>query len=817
MKNKSDKRDKSSVIEKLKSFIPILFMVVLGVVYFYPEFESKRIMGSDRAQSVANNQARFDYPEKEGIDKFVIWNPGIFSGTSALYSGVSVYNPYHFVSNALLTVFRSKGALIFIISLILSYLLARKMGYSCMLSFLMAFSITFTLTNVILYKEGHESKIYTLAFVPLIMWGLYTLFEKRALLQGAVLLVLGIGFSVYTRHPQMSYYLFLILLPFLAIQLFFLIKSKDYSFLAKVVLVGIISALIGLGGNTDRLWNMKTHLDISMRGKKILTVNKDNTEGDTSKKRSSGLEWDYAMGWSNTFPDMMTAVIPGFTGGSYSEKISKEHPLYKKYKIEAAPLYWKESFSIAPTYLGVISIFFLFLTLIFNRNKWTVGLSLGVLLSVLLSFGSNMAWFQKIFFEFVPLYNRFRAPQSILSVAVFILPIASFAFLYKLRDDEFKQSLGKNLFYAIGGFLVFLLFATFVMPSFYSFSSQIDPNLASQGADVNDFIEARKAFLQSDGKRAIILILLVATLVILYVKDKVKYNMMILGITLITMFDLLSINHRYYDWSLFKNEAQINALYNPRAVDNQILQVEKNREDYRVLDLSVNTFNSGSSSYYHNTIGGYSPLKHRRYQDAIEGYISKLDMNVLNMLNTKYVIKQDGNLLPNPQALGIGWFVNDVKYVTDANEEYAALAETNIAESAIVIESEFKEVLNNVSLNGYSTNNRVEFSSYHPDKITYKVKSDGSNLLVLSEMFTDNGMWKATIDGAESEIIRANYLLRAIVVPDGEHEVVFECRPESFYSGRMITLGFGIITLILLALSIYKTINSPNLDLPSKA
>ena len=190
-------------------------------------------------------------------------------------------------------------------------------------------------------------------------------------------------------------------------------------------------------------------------------------------------------------------------------------------------------------------------------------------------------------------------------------------------------------------------------------------------------------------------------------------------------------------------------------------------------------------------------------------------MNVLIMLNTKYVIKQDGNLLPNPQALGIGWFVKDIVYVASADEEYAALAETDPAQSAIVLESEFKESLKDVSFNGGSLDNSVEYLNYHPDKISYKVKSDGSNLLVLSEMYTDNGMWKATIDGEESEIIRVNYLLRAIAVPDGEHEIVFECRPESFYTGRLITLAFGVITFLLLAYNLFLLRGEKNILTPA--
>tara|TARA_Y100000385_G_scaffold291068_1_gene367032 strand:- start:12621 stop:15053 length:2433 start_codon:yes stop_codon:yes gene_type:complete len=799
MDSKSNKSDKKNLTSKLQTFIPILALILLGLVYFLPEFQGERIMGSDRGQSISNNQARRVYAETQDIDKFVIWNPGIFAGTSSLYSGVSKLNIYHTIASTLQSILKSKGAMIFMISLLLSYFLARGMGFSWLLSFLMAVSITFSLTNIILYKEGHESKIYTLVFIPLILWGFYALFEEKSLLKGALLLILGIGFSVYTRHPQMSYYLFLMMTPFFLIQLIYLIKGKEYQYLGKLIIVGLISVVIGLGSNADRLWNMNSHLEISMRGDKILSS--PATETNTEKK-SSGLDWEYAMQWSNSFPDMMTAIIPGFTGGSYAEKISKDSPLYKKYKIEAAPLYWKDFFSVAPTYLGVISIFFLVMTLIFYRTKWTIGLSFAILLSVLLSFGSNLEWFQRLFFDFVPMYNKFRAPQSILSVTVFVIPVVSMAFLYKLDDKEFKNELGKKLFYAMGGFLVFLLFATFIMPYFYDFSSKIDQNLAAQGADVSDFVQARKDFLRSDGKRAIALIAMVITLIVLYVNGKIKYSALVIGIIVLTLFDLLTVNKRYYSWDLYKNSGQISALYNSRNIDKEILALEKNREDYRVLDLSINTFNSGKTSYYHNTIGGYSPLKQRRYQDVIEKHIARFDMGVLNMLNTKYIIQKDGKLAVNNQANGIGWFVNELKYVQNPDEEIEAMSDLNLKNTAVIHEGEFKEILADLDFNT-SSSDYIKYTSYHPDRIEYEVFSSGNNLAVFSEMFTDNEMWKAYIDGNEVDIIRSNYLLRSLKVPSGLHKVVFECKPESFFKGRWIALGFGLFTILILFANIY--------------
>ena len=775
----------------LKKFWPILVMIVLSAIYFKPEFDGKVILGSDSSQGLAKDRARQVYTEKTG-DNY-LWNPGIFSGMDVLHGATTNSNIYKYFMKAKHSL-SSRGFGIFLICLLISYILAQIMGLTKLLSLIMAFAITFSLNNIVLYKVGHFSKIDTLIYSPLILAGIYVLFEKSKYLLGAFLLTIGIGLSIYTRHPQMNYYLVLLIFPYLIIKSISFIKEKQFVKLGKIVLAGIVALTLGLGSNIDRVWNLKVHSEASMRGKKILTTNESNV-ADTDKP-ITGLDWEYAMAWSNNTTDLVSTIIPGFSGGSSSEIITPDHPLAKKYGMKAAPLYWGGlPFTESPMYLGVIFVFLMILTLSNTKSIWVWGLFIGVLFTVLISLGKNLEGLQRILFDYFPLYNKFRAPSSILNVTGYIIPVLGSLILHAIYKKTESGMTTKKLWIVSGSFMTFILICMTILPDLTGLSNPADDRYVQQGLQLFDLLDARKEYINSDSLRAVLLIGLTSIAIHFYLKNKIKYNVMLLGIFGLIAFDMLTVNARYYRFDDYKSKVQAYRVPALRPADRQILSIEKNREDYRLLDLSINTYNNTASSYYHNTIGGYSPVKYQRYQDIIDRHILKGNMNVLNMLNTKYIINQQGQLQGNSQAHGTAWFVKNVEFASTPDQEIALLDSISTANTAIINENEFGNQLSELNIQN-SEDGKIELVNYTPDEINYTSSSSSDQLAVFSEIWMDGKQWRLYIDGNESNLIRANYLLRSAVIPKGDRSIQLKFEPKSFYMGGTYTLLFGLVVLL---------------------
>ena len=785
----------------IKKAWPFLIMLIFVFIYFQPEFEGKKILGADSSQYKALGAARKHYTDQTG-DSY-IWNPGIFSGTSSVYGAVSPLNVYHRLSVAR-KIFISRGAWTFFLCLFFSYLLGIRMKFSKLLSLGLAFAITLGMSNIILYKVGHFAKIETLVITPFILMGIYVLFEQRKLLLGGGLLAFALGFSLYTRHPQMSYYLFLMMLPYVILKLIQFIKNKEYGNLTKIVAFGIMAVVIAVGGNIDRLWNMKVHGEASMRGGKILKeVAVDNTTTNEDETSKNGLGWEYAMAWSNTTPDVIATIIPGYAGGGAREIIDKESILAKKYGMKEAPLYWGGlPFTESPMYLGAILFFLMFLALYTSRSVWLWGLFAGVILSILISYGKNIEWFQRLIFDYLPYYNKFRAPQSILNITLYFIPVIGFVFLHKLFTIEDKKSLLKPLYIVTGSTLGLVLFFMLLAPNYFEMTTQADQRYVQQGLQLGDLIQARKDLLFSDTLRTLIYIALAAGIIWLFVVEKIKYSTMIIVVIVLISFDWITANSRYYSLDEYQTISNINRNYNPRPADQQILSIEKQRENYRVLDLSINTFNSGSGSYFHNTIGGYSPVKFQRYQDMIDRHISKINMGVLAMLNTKYVITQDGKVQQIDHN-GVAWFVDTINTVSSPEEEISALNNMNTKTTAVVLDADFDNYISGFDPE-VDPNSSIAIENYTPDKITYITKSSTDQFAVFSETWMDGESWIAYLDGEEVPFVRANYILRGLKIPAGEHNIVFDYHPKSQYLGGKIALVFGLIGLLFLIFGIRK-------------
>jgi uncharacterized membrane protein YfhO len=369
-----------------------------------------------------------------------------------------------------------------------------------------------------------------------------------------------------------------------------------------------------------------------------------------------------------------------------------------------------------------------------------------------------------------------------------------------LKNNKNKETYLKPLYIVTGSLIAFVLLLMVFVPSFYELTSQGDQRYVKQGLQLKDLIDARKDLLTKDTLRAILYILLTAGVLYFYFKNKLKYNTMILVIIVLISVDWLTINARYYSFDQYKKVAAINNAYTPRTADKQILAIEPARENYRVLDLSINTFNSGSGSYYHNTIGGYSPVKFQRYQDLIEGPISKFNRGVLGMLNTKYIITQDEKVQGFANN-GVAWFTNKIIKVSSPEEEIGMLDSINTKTTSVVFDKEFSNYIDNFQPKNDASAS-VSIINYTPDRIDYQTKTASEQFLVFSEMWMDGESWKAYIDGEKVPFVRANYMLRALRIPSGEHTITFEYKPQSQYLGGKIALVFGFLGLAFLFLGL---------------
>ena len=488
-------------------------------------------------------------------------------------------------------------------------------------------------------------------------------------------------------------------------------------------------------------------------------------------------------------------------GGSSGESVSPKSALGKKLRLrksEKMPIYWGDlPFTSGPSYFGAV-IFFLFLlgALIYpGPVKWWLVSAVG--LTMLLSMGKNFEFFNRLLFDYFPLFNKFRTPNSVLSVTTFIVPILSGLAISRVLDIKEKRSLIKPLIIAtgvVGGISLLLLL---LGGSIFDFSSLSDARYEQMGLPSNLLEDHRASALSKSSLRTLLFVLGAAAMIYLYLIDKVKPIVLILTVGLLSLVDMMGVNLRYVNSDSFVSDREYRQYFNPRPVDKQIM--EDSDTHYRVLDLTINTFNSSQSSYHHKTIGGYHAAKLQRYQDIIDYHISKNNQNVLDMLNTKYIISKGNGDQPgariNPSALGNAWFVNNLTYVPTPDDEIAQLSSFDPRGEAVVHE-EFRSVIGS---DAFTKSGTIKLTQYTPNALNYTSQSDSDQFAVFSEVWygPDKG-WNLYIDGQPAPLLRANYILRAAKIPAGTHEIEMRFEPESYAKGSSIALISSILSLLLI-------------------
>ncbi len=792
--------------------LAVLCFVVLTMVYFKPiVFDNKTLPQSDTVSAVGMVKDASDHQKETG--EYCGWTGGMFGGMPAsTVLGIPAFNVFNELNQVGSLGFDYYSAGILLLCLLIVYISLLCLGCSVPLSILGAVATAFVSYNFIIIQVGHVTKAYAIAnMIPTIV-GLYLLFKEEKPWKGALLLLFGTGMLIASSHVQIDYYTLLILAcMWVAYGVYAVLNKTLVTFLKRTALVIAIGILAILPASVNLFPSYEYGKD-TMRGGQVL-------EQKEETPKNNGLDIDYAFSWSQGIAESYTLLVPNFYGGSSHETLKQDAPLRQRYGVPQAPTYWGDQpFTSGPVYAGAI-ICFLFILGFFvvkGPEKWWI--LAGVLFGLILSWGRNLMFVNEFLFYHLPLYSKFRTPAMALVMVTTLMSLFAVITLKQIFTDPAPERYKKPLWYSAGitGGLCFI-FAV-LGPSLFSFTTPNDAALSGQWpADALESLrQTRIALLKADAWRSFLLVAIGACLLACYIGKKMKATPVLLLMAAVVLLDLWTIDRRYLNEEHFQKPQESEV--RPSDIDIAIMQDPD--PHYRVFNAASNTFNESMTSYFHKSIGGYSPVKLRRYQDLIDYHLSRpLNVKVLNMLNAKYFIvpgQAGGGVQLNEAALGNAWFVNDLQWVKTNNEEIEALSAFDPAHTAVVHE-EFRALLaKNDAVSGAtvaadsandatggatraasdSTSSPIRLTTYKPNYLAYQSESTKDGVVVFSEIYYPKE-WTAYIDGKEVPHFRVNYVLRGLWVPEGSHQIEFKHQTQHIALWRSLSNGGSILALLV--------------------
>ena len=825
----------------LPDLIAILAFVLLSFAYFFPaDIENRILFQHDTAAGAGAGQEVKEYYEQTGERSR--WTNSLFGGMP-MYQIAPSYDStksLQWVQKAYQLFLPDYVCLTFMLMLGF-YILLRVFGIPVWLAGLGGIMWAFSSYFFILISAGHIWKFITLAYVPPTIAGIVLAYRGK-LLWGGILTALFVALQITSNHVQMSYYFFFVILFFVGAYFEKAWRTKTLPQFFKASAVLIVAALVGIAANVSNLYHTYAYSKETMRGKSELVQT-----GDAAKQTSSGLDRDYITQWSYGIDETLTLLVPNFKGGasaalSQSETaMSKANPMYSSLYGSLTQYFGTQPMTSGPVYVGAFVLFLFVLGCFIVKGPLKWALIGATFFSIVLSWGKNFMPLTDFFIDYVPLYNKFRAVSSILVIAEFTIPLlAIFALKRLLEEPEIlkqeKKPLGISLLLT-AGIALLLAIAPGSIGSGYvpaqeaqmlqnAVNQQMIPANELSGILAN-LGEMRAELVSSDALRSFIIIGIGCSLLWLYASGKLRSSLTIAGITILCLADMWGVNKRYLNDAQFVPHSIRTETFTKTNTDELILQ--DTSLDYRVLNFATSTFDDNNTSYWHKSVGGYHPAKLRRYQEMIEHHISpemqaaykaiataggemdSVDANkfrILNMLNTKYFIfpaGQQRQTVPilNPHTYGNAWFVNKVQYVNNANEEIDALDSIIPTETAVV-DARFKDVLKGTTESYKDSLSSIRLTSYTPNRLTYETNNAQDGIAVFSEIYYPDG-WHVTIDGQPAELARADYILRTMYVPAGQHTIEMRFDPTSLHVtegiayGALALLVIGIIVAVLIA------------------
>lgn len=800
----------------------IVGFAVLSAIYFYPVMEGKDLPQMDNTHAIGAAQELKQYEQATGEQSQ--WTNSMFGGMPAYQiKGDASNNIFHGLSRWIRFGLPYTTMAIVFLYMLGFYMLMMSMKMNKWVAVAGAVAFAFGSYNLIIIVAGHITKAYAIALMPTVIAGVmltYNATNLRQRIGGGVYTTVALGLELAYNHVQITYYLALAMIPLVVAKLIYAIRDKVQKefWINSAVLVGA-AALAILPGVTN-LWTTYEYGKYSIRGASELTARTSEAQKET------GLDREYAFSWSYGLHETPTLLIPNVVGGA-SEAIGYDNKAVAKMDGQIRDVvatqvtkYWGgRSFTSGPVYAGAVVCFLFFIGLFYynGREKWWI--IAATILSIMLAWGKNFAVFNDFMFYHFPLYNKFRTVEMALVIASVTIPLLGMLGLKEIWDNPERIRYEAGKFFGAIGLTAGIAVVIAVMPSvFYDFMSADE--IAQFGEMVKEnpiydtlrqaIIEARIELTVSDAMRSAVFILLASSALWFFSTRHLNEKTAMATIIVLILIDMWQIDKRYLGEKNFEKK-RTTSEFVMSAADKMILA---DKEPHRVMSLYVNPFNEVRTSYFHQSVGGYHGAKLRRYQDVIDRYLSTeyqmiagalrnqdyeniektLRMSpALNMLNTKYLIYNPNQQpIVNPYAMGAAWYVEDVKIADSADEAIAAIGSTDLRTTAII------EGVATTTALGADSMSTVVRTKYAPDVLEYKTSSKESGVVVFSEIYYDKG-WHAYIDGKETDIMHADYILRALNVPAGEHTIRFEFRPESYRQGNIISMVGSILILVLIS------------------
>lgn len=786
--------------------LAVIGFILIALIYFYPVLQGKKISQSDIAQYTGMAKEQIDFRAVENAEPY--WTNSAFGGMPTYQLGAKYPHEYINGLDAALRFLPRPADYLFLYFLGF-YILLLVLKADPLKAFFGALAFGFSTYLIIILGVGHNAKAHAIAYMPLVVSGVLLVFQRRFLV-GGLLTMIAAALELNANHPQMTYYLLFLILVIACFYIYNYAKEKDFKTLFYSLGVFIIVGILAIGTNATGLLATAEYAKYSTRGKSELTYSPDGSKSVSDNAMSHEYITEYSYGIAESF----NLIAPRIFGGSNGENIGTNTNMYEfligksvpedqaKDFVSSMPAYWGDQPIVAaPAYIGAVVFFLCLLALFMDKRKIKYIFVAGALVSLVLSWGKNIPFLTDFFIDFVPMYNKFRAVSSIQVVLELCLPVLAIMGLQSFFKEEKDQQL-KGL-YLSGGVFIGIIAFLLAIKSQFNFSGGSDAYfLQNYGPEFIDALkEDRKSLYSADLLRSVFLVLVTFGILWFFIKNKLAKNTAIILVGFIMISDLFFIDKNYLNAKNFVSPSEVDVPFEPTPSDLEIL---RDTTHYRVFEVNGNMSNA-RTSYFHQSIGGYSAVKPRRMQQLFDYQIAKNNMEVLNMLNTKYIIQtdKDGKEFPtsNPNANGNAWFVQKVKFVNSPDEEMKALDSLDTKNEVVVNQKEFGIQLKNTTFVKDSLAT-IMLNSYKPNHLKYTSNNPNSGLAVFSEMYYADG-WNAFIDGKKASYFRADYALRAMEIPKGKHSIEFKFEPQVVKTGSTIALISSILMLLLLIGGIY--------------
>jgi len=789
----------------------VLGFVLISLIYFYPVLQGKQILQSDIAQYTGMAKEQNDFRASEHVEPY--WTNSAFGGMPTYQLGAKYPHDYiGMIDDAIRFLPRPADYLFLYFLGFYGLLLVLKIDP--LKAFFGALAFGFSTYLIIILGVGHNAKAHAIGYMPMVVAGFILVFQRK-FIWGGLLTMFAVALEINANHFQMTYYLLFFLMVLSAYFIYLAIKEKEFKPLLKSFGVLAIAGIFAIGANATNLLATSEYAKFSTRGKSELTINPDGSKKD----ENSALSREYITEYSYGIAESFNLIAPRLFGGGNSEKLNSDSSVYKfMTQYGASPeeakqftenygfTYWgQQPIVAAPAYIGIVIFFLSILGLYHDNRKIKYVFLAGAFFSLILSWGKNLAVVTDFFIDFVPMYDKFRAVSSIQVILELCFPVlAIMGFHSFFTQDKEKQwpSLWKATASVFG-----LIIGLFLIRGTFDFVGQMDSQLLqmfSQGQDkafgtgfMEALIEDRKSLYAADLLRSGFFVLIVSGVLWLFVKNKLAQNTTIIVVGLVMIFDLVMVDKKYVDSEGFVSKREVEVPFQETTAD---VQIQQDKSHYRVFEIEGN-LSSARTSFFHKSIGGYSAVKPRRMQQLFDYQIAKNNIEVLNMLNVKYVIQTDstGASVPvqNPDANGNAWFVEDVLLVNKPDLVMKSLNKIDTKTSAVFNIQDYGKKFEEAQLKkDWDSSGKIQLDIYKPNYLRYSSENAGNGLAVFSEVYYEKG-WNAYVDGKLTEHFPVNYVLRAMVVPAGKHSIEFKFEPQVVKTGSRIAL-FSFMGMVLL-------------------